>query len=83
MNNLPRYLVRLPDCEIFSLNSDGLTYSIDSLKEEFPNALHGEFQYCTLSKITISISEDQIPKYRAQQNKYWESYKRTHSDCGE
>lgn len=70
MNNKPKYLVRPDDLEVFSLNSDEKTYSVDSAKKEFPRNLHAEFAYETLIKIDFyPIKENQLRKIRIRRKK--------------
>ncbi|NBQ67367.1 MAG: hypothetical protein EBU46_00450 [Nitrosomonadaceae bacterium] len=45
---LPLQLIRNNDGELFTLNSDGTTYSIEAMKQQFPKHLHAEFSLAAL-----------------------------------
>jgi len=39
----PIKFIRPDDGEVFSLNDDGITYSLQKMKDEFPNHLHTKY----------------------------------------
>jgi hypothetical protein len=41
---LPKQIIRIDDGEVFSLNENG-TYSLEMIKQKFPNHLYNEYTY--------------------------------------
>lgn len=41
---LPKQIIRIDDGEVFSLNENG-TYSLEMMKQKFPNHLYSEYTY--------------------------------------
>jgi hypothetical protein len=44
-SSLPKQIERISDGEIFSLNDDGTTYSLDSMKKKWPEHFHNKYTY--------------------------------------
>lgn len=44
----PKYIERIDDGELFSLNKDGETYSLERMKKDFPENLANKHTYNTL-----------------------------------
>jgi len=44
----PKYIERIDDGELFSLNKDGETYSMEMMKKDFPKSLMSKYTYDTL-----------------------------------
>ena len=43
MNKIIKF-IRIDDGEEFTLNKDGMTYSLENMKKEFPNHLHMKYK---------------------------------------
>jgi hypothetical protein len=72
MNRLmkPKYLVRPDDLEIFSLNSDDETYSLDFIKKKYPESLYNRYSLDRLINIDFFPAGDKdLPRLRSQKNK--------------
>ena len=64
----PKYLVRPDDHEIFSLNEDGKTYTIDEHKKQFPGHLHHKYTWERLVDLNFfPCEESDIPDHRRVQ----------------
>jgi hypothetical protein len=45
---LPKEIIRIDDGEVFTLNADGKTYSLEFMKRRFPSHLYSEYTYKVL-----------------------------------
>ena len=68
----PKYMIRPSDYEVFSLNSDGMTYSGMAHKEKYPDNLHHEYPLATLLNCGFFEGvEEELPFYAKMKEAYW------------
>jgi hypothetical protein len=65
-----KYLARPDDSEVFSRNANG-TFSIESMKRDFPENLHSEYSQDTLERLGFKrITQEMIPACNRAKVKY-------------
>lgn len=76
MSQLPKYLIRPDDYYVFSLNSDGQTYSGHQSKIDWPMHIHHEYPYEVLIKYNfIAATDENLHAYDKLREEYYKDQK--------
>jgi hypothetical protein len=83
----PKYYIRPDDCEVFSLNEDGETYSLKVSKEKWPNHRHSVYPEWVMKDCGFYVGhEERFTEYKAKQAEYHrridEECRANHCGCG-
>jgi hypothetical protein len=73
MEKYPQYLARPTDGTVFSLNEDGITYSVKENKEKTPNNIHHKHTFSLLIfSGFFEVEEKDFPELEAKGKEYYE-----------
>lgn len=79
----PKFYIRPDDYEIFSLNDDKETYSVDALKKRWPMNFHFQYQEQVLLARGFFVAEEyDLHFYRKKHEEHYSTLKR-YGGCGD